>query len=117
MFEPQINVTYGAFYIFGPFLLWIGGANVLARISGYGPSIVRMLLGKTPILRDVSIGIRSSELNRSMNQLGLIVILTISIATLAVSQGHTGSIVDQRSADASAGADLQINLFEVATVI
>jgi ABC-type lipoprotein release transport system permease subunit len=71
-----------------------------------------MLLGKTPILRDVSIGIRSSELNRSMNQLGLIVILTISIATLAVSQGHTGSIVDQRSADASAGADLQINLSE-----
>lgn len=109
---PELNVTYGAFYIFGPFLLWIGGANVLARVSSYGPSIIRILLGKTPILRDVSIGIRSSELNRSMNQLGLIVILTISIATLAVSQGHTGSIVDQKSADAAAGADLQIRLSE-----
>jgi len=108
--DPKLNITYGAFYIFGPFLLWIGGANVLARISGYGPKLVVLLLGKTPILKDVRIGIRSSELNRSMNQLGLIVILTISIVTMAVFQGYTGSLVDERSAEASAGADIQINL-------
>ena len=110
--EPKLNITYGAFYIFGPFLLWIGGANVLARISSYGPKLVVLLLGKTPILKDVRIGIRSSELNRSMNQLGLIVILTISIVTMSVFQGYTGSLVDERSAEASAGADIQINLTE-----
>ena len=110
--NPNLNVTYGALYIFGPFLLWIGGANVLARVSGYGPRLASLLLGKTPVLKDVKIGIRSSELNRSMNQLGLIVILTTSIVTMAVFQGYTGSLVDERSAEVSAGADMQINLAE-----
>ena len=108
--NPNINITYGALYIFGPFLLWIGGANVLGRVSGYGPRLASLLLGKTPLLKDVKIGIRSSELNRSMNQLGLIVILTTSIVTMAVFQGYTGSLVDERSAEMSAGADMQINL-------
>ena len=108
--NPNINITYGALYIFGPFLLWIGGANVLGKVSGYGPRLASLLLGKTPLLKDVKIGIRSSELNRSMNQLGLIVILTTSIVTMAVFQGYTGSLVDERSAEMSAGADMQINL-------
>jgi hypothetical protein len=45
-----------------------------------------------------------------MNQLGLIVVLTISIVTMAVFQGYTGSFVDERSASASVGADIQIEL-------
>jgi hypothetical protein len=45
-----------------------------------------------------------------MNQLGLIVVLTISIVTMAVFQGYTGSLVDERSASASVGADMQIEL-------
>jgi len=108
--NPKLNITYGALYIIGPFLLWIGGANVLGRVSGYGPRLASLLFGKTPLLKDVKVGIRSSELNRSMNQLGLIVILTTSIVTMAVFQGYTGSLVDQRSAEMSAGADIQINL-------
>ena len=31
--NPNINITYGALYIFGPFLLWIGGANVLGKVK------------------------------------------------------------------------------------
>jgi hypothetical protein len=45
-----------------------------------------------------------------MNQLGLIVVLTISIVTMAVFQGYTGSLVDERSASATVGADMQIEL-------
>lgn len=108
MFKPDLNFTNGTLYIIGPFALWIGGSIILAKISGFGPKFVAVLLGKTPILSDVIIGIRSSGLNRSMNQLGLIVILTISIVTMAVFQGYTGSLVDKRSASASSGADIQI---------
>ena len=107
--NPDLSITIGAFYIFGPFLLWIGGALILSRISGYGPRLAILLFGKTPLLSDVKIGIRTSDLNRSMNQLGLIVVLTISIVTMAVVQGNTGSLVDDRTASARVGADMQIN--------
>ncbi len=107
--NPDLSITIGAFYIFGPFLLWIGGALILSRLSGYGPRLAILLFGKTPLLSDVKIGIRASDLNRSMNQLGLIVVLTISIVTMAVVQGNTGSLVDDRTASARVGADMQIN--------
>ena len=108
--NPDLSITIGAFYIFGPFLLWIGGALIFSRLSGYGPRLTILLFGKTPLLSDVKIGIRGSDLNRSMNQLGLIVVLTISIVTMAVVQGNTGSLVDDRTASARVGADMQINL-------
>ena len=108
--NPDLSITIGAFYIFGPFLLWIGGALIFSRLSSYGPRLAILLFGKTPLLSDVKIGIRGSDLNRSMNQLGLIVVLTISIVTMAVVQGNTGSLVDDRTASARVGADMQINL-------
>lgn len=108
--NPKLSVTTVLLYVLGPFALWIGGAVIMARLSGYGPKLTVFLLGKTRILSDVRIGIRGSELNRTMNQLGLIVVLTISIVTMAVFQGYTGSLVDERSASASVGADIQIEL-------
>ena len=82
----------------------------MARLSVYGPILTVFLLGQTRLLSDVRIGIRGSELNRTMNQLGFIVVLTISIVTMAVFQGYTGSLVDERSASASVGADMHIEL-------
>lgn len=106
----KLSIITGLISGLGPFTLWIGGSVVFARLSGYAPRVTTFLLGKTKILSDVRIGIRGSELNRSMNQLGLIVVLTISIVTMAAFQGYTGSLVDERSASSSVGADIKINL-------
>ena len=43
-----------------------------------------------------------------MNRLAVIMILTLSIVTLAAVQGYTGTLVDERTADVAVGSDLQV---------
>ena len=102
----------GLFGIFGPFLLWIGGALVLGRLGAKGPQIMQVIFGRTKILSDVKRGLKGSGSAESVNRLAVIMLLTLSIVTLAAVQGYTGSLVDERTVDARVGSDLQITFEE-----
>ncbi len=99
----------GLLGIFGPFLLWIGGALLLGRLGALGPQLMQVLLGRTPLLKDVRRGLKGSGSTESVNRLAVIMLLTLSIVTLAAVQGYTGTLVDERTADAQVGGDLQVS--------
>lgn len=113
----------GLLGLFGPFLLWIGGALLLGRIGAKGPRIMQLFLGKTPLLKDVKRGLKGSGSTESINRLSVIMLLTLSIVTLAAVQGYTGTLVDEYTASATVGSDLQItteqptNLTEVQNIL
>ena len=94
--------------LLGPFCLWIGGALVLGRIGAAGPNILTALLSWSPAISDIRRGLRGSGSSESVNRLAVIMILTLSIVTLAAVQGYTGTIVDQRTTSAENGADVQV---------
>ena len=100
----------GLLGIIGPFALWIGGALLLGRIGAKGPQIMQLLLGRTPLLNDVKRGLKGSGSAESVNRLAVIMLLTLSIVTLAAVQGYTGTLVDEKTVDATVGSDLQITL-------
>jgi len=94
--------------LLGPFFLWIGGALVLSRIGAAGPQILNRLAGWTPAISDIRRGLSGSGSSSSVNRLSLIMLLTLSIVTLAAVQGHTGTLVDERTTNSQNGADLKI---------
>ena len=98
----------GLIGIFGPFALWIGGALLLGRIGAKGPQIMQVLFGRTPLLKDVKRGLKGSGSAESVNRLAVIMLLTLSIVTLAAVQGYTGTLVDEKTVDATVGSDLQV---------
>jgi uncharacterized protein YjbI with pentapeptide repeats len=100
----------GLIGIFGPFALWIGGALLLGRIGAKGPQIMQVIFGRTSLLKDVKRGLKGSGSTESVNRLAVIMLLTLSIVTLAAVQGYTGTLVDEKTVDASVGSDLQITL-------
>ena len=100
----------GLLGIIGPFALWIGGALLLGRIGAKGPQIMQLLFGRTPLLNDVKRGLKGSGSTESVNRLAVIMLLTLSIVTLAAVQGYTGTLVDEKTVDATVGSDLQITL-------
>ena len=102
----------GLIGIFGPFALWIGGALLLGRIGAKGPQIMQVIFGKSAILKDVKRGLKGSGSAESVNRLAVIMLLTLSIVTLAAVQGYTGTIVDEKTVDATVGSDLQIQMEE-----
>ena len=97
----------GLINIFGPFMLWIGGALLLGRLGAAGPRIMQFFFGRSPLLSDVKRGLKGSGSAESVNRLAVIMLLTLSIVTLAAVQGYTGTLVDERTADVSVGSDLQ----------
>ncbi|HIK77949.1 MAG TPA: FtsX-like permease family protein [Candidatus Poseidoniales archaeon] len=113
----------GLFGLFGPFFLWIGGALLLAKIATHGPRIFAALFGWSPLLKDIRRGLRSTGSSESIGRLAVIMLLTLSIVTLAAVQGATGTLVDKRTADAQTGSSLSIefteamNFSEVETII
>ena len=98
----------GLFGIFGPFFLWSGGALLLAWLGAKGPYIMQFIFGKTALLKDVKRGLKGSGSSESINRLSVIMLLTLSIVTLAAVQGYTGTLVDERTADANVGSELQM---------
>ena len=98
----------GLLGIFGPFLLWIGGALLLGRIGAKGPQIMLLLFGRSRLLKDVKRGLKGSGSTESVNRLAVIMLLTLSIVTLAAVQGYTGTLVDERTVDATVGSDVQV---------
>ena len=102
----------GLISIFGPFALWIGGALLLGRIGARGPQIMQVIFGRTPLLKDVKRGLKGSGSAESVNRLSVIMLLTLSIVTLAAVQGYTGTLVDEKTVDATVGSDLKITMEE-----
>lgn len=98
----------GVVVLTGPFLLWIGGALILSRIGASGPRLMRKLFGRSAILKDVERGLSTSGSSESINRLAVIMLLTLSIVTLAAVQGFTGTLVDERTANLQSGSDLQV---------
>jgi ABC-type antimicrobial peptide transport system permease subunit len=98
----------GLVNIFGPFMLWIGGALLLGRLGAAGPRIMQFFFSRSPLLSDVKRGLKGSGSTESVNRLAVIMLLTLSIVTLAAVQGFTGTLVDERTADVSVGSDLQV---------
>ena len=94
--------------LLGPFFLWIGGALVLSRIGAAGPQILNRLMGWSPAISDIRRGLSGSGSSQSVSRLSLIMLLTLSIVTLAAVQGHTGTQVDEKTTDAQNGADLKV---------
>ncbi len=98
----------GLINVFGPFMLWIGGALLLGRVGASGPRIMQFFFSRTPLLSDVKRGMKGSGSTESVNRLAVIMLLTLSIVTLAAVQGYTGTLVDERTADVTVGSDLQV---------
>ena len=94
--------------LLGPFFLWVGGALVLGRIGAAGPNILTMLLSWSPAFSDIRRGLRGSGSSESVNRLAVIMLLTLSIVTLAAVQDSTGTVVDERTTCAQTGADMQV---------
>ena len=94
--------------LLGPFFLWIGGALVLSQIGAAGPQILNRLMGWSPAISDIRRGLSGSGSSQSVSRLSLILLLTLSIVTLAAVQGHTGTLVDERTTNAQNGADLKL---------
>jgi ABC-type antimicrobial peptide transport system permease subunit len=107
----------GLINIFGPFLLWIGGALLLSRLGAAGPTIMLKFFRKTPLLSDVKRGLEATGTNESTGRLATIMLLTLSIVTLAAVQGFTGSLVDERTADLEVGSDIKVYAVEPMTSI
>lgn len=98
----------GLLGIFGPFFLWIGGALLLGRIGAAGPKIMQFFFGRSQLLSDVKRGLKGSGSAESVNRLAVIMLLTLSIVTLAAVQGYTGTVVDEKTASVNVGSELQV---------
>ena len=105
-------ITNGLLKIFAPFLLWIGGAIILGKIGAKGPEFLVKLFGRTALLSDIRRGLTNSTSSDTVNRLAVIMLLTLSIVTLAAIQGYTGTDVDERTASADIGADLQVQFVD-----
>jgi len=98
----------GIFSFFGPFFLWVGGALVLSRLGASAPSFIEKPLRNTNLLRDVGRAIQKSSSTEGVGRLSLIIVLTLSIVTMAATQGYTGSKVDERTVSLAVGSDIRI---------
>ncbi len=101
-------VSNALLLLLGPFCLWIGGALVLGRVGAMGPKIMTALMSWSPAISDIRRGLRGSSSSESVNRLAVIMLLTLSIVTLAAVQGYTGTAVDERTTSAQTGADIQV---------
>ncbi len=101
-------VSNALLLLLGPFCLWIGGALVLGRVGAMGPKIMTALMSWSPAISDIRRGLRGSSSSESVNRLAVIMLLTLSIVTLAAVQGYTGTAVDERTTSAQTGADIHV---------
>jgi len=102
----------GLLGLFGPFLLWIGGALILGRIAAFGPRFFSILFGWTPLLKDIRRGLKGGGSSESIGRLATIMVLTLSIVTLAAVQGATGTLVDDRTAESQTGSVMSVQFDE-----
>ncbi|MCY3411068.1 MAG: ABC transporter permease [Candidatus Heimdallarchaeota archaeon] len=97
----------------GPFFLWIGGAMIGARVTKFIPIKLEPIFLSLPSFKDISRIIRSGLRRRGdTDRLAIIIVLTLSIATLAAAQGNTEFHHIQRTIEYEVGADMQVSFGE-----
>lgn len=117
LLEHQFNVDLNLSLLWsilinglGPFFLWIGGALVGARVTKYIPLRFERIFLALPSLKDINRIIRSGLRRRGdTNRLAIIIVLTLSIATLAAAQGNTEQVHVTRNLEWEIGSDMQVD--------
>lgn len=100
-------------FIFTPFLFWLGGSSVGSRIVKLVPLKLEAIFLRLPMFKDVKNVIKSGLKRRGdIERLAVIIILTLSIASLATIQGNTEETQAQRDIEWQIGADWKINFAE-----
>lgn len=94
----------------GPLFFWIGGALVGARIVKWVPLKLEGVFLSLNLFKDIK-RIISSGLRRrgGTDRLAIIIVLTLSIATLAAAQGITNENHSLRTLEWEVGSDFQVN--------
>lgn len=123
LMELGISINLGPAAILlallGPFLFWIGGAAVVARLAVWIPSKTDPIVRRIGFLKDVSILIRGNIFRKSgdVPRLALIIALTVSFSILAAVQGTTGQVHKERMIEFDIGADIVVNTgFNISTL-
>lgn len=99
-----------AIFVITPFLFWIGGSSVGSRLTKWIPLKLQASFLRLPFFNDVKRIIKSGLKRRGdVDRLALIIILTLSIATLATIQGTTEERHAERDLEWQIGADWQVN--------
>ncbi len=97
-------------FLFMPFIFWIGGSSVGSRVVKWIPLKLEAIFLRLPVFRDVKNVIKSGLKRRGdIERLAVIIIMTLSIASLATIQGNTEETQAQRTIQWQIGADWQIN--------
>ncbi|UYP47152.1 hypothetical protein NEF87_003437 [Candidatus Lokiarchaeum ossiferum] len=110
---PISQATEIAIFVISPFMFWIGGSSVGSRIVKKIPLKMEKSLLAIPVFHDVKQIIKSGLKRRGdIERLAVIIILTLSIASLATIQGNTEETQAERSLEWQIGADWQINFAE-----
>ncbi|MCH8908131.1 MAG: ABC transporter permease [Candidatus Heimdallarchaeota archaeon] len=115
--DQQFGITFNLSFLFqllinglGPFFFWIGGALVGARISKKVPLKFEGILLSVAFFKDIKTILRSGLLRRGeTDRLAIIIVLTLSIATLAAAQGITDEQHSIRTLEWEVGSDFQVN--------
>ncbi len=100
-------------FLFMPFIFWIGGSSVGSRVVKWIPLKLEAIFLRLPVFRDVKNVIKSGLKRRGdIERLAVIIIMTLSIASLATIQGNTEETQAQRNIQWQIGADWQINFVD-----
>lgn len=97
--------------VFGPVCFWIGGGALTARLVVFLPTRTDPIIKRIGFLRDVSVLIKGNIFRKSgdIPRLALIIALTVSFSILAVVQGVSGEVHQQRLVEWDVGADVQVS--------
>lgn len=100
------SLYQGIIFMITPFTFWIGGSSVGSRLTKWIPLKLENSFLKLGIFKDTKRVIKGGLKRRGdMDRLALIIILTLSIASLATIQGTTEENQAQRKLEWEIGAD------------
>ncbi|MHA2362562.1 MAG: FtsX-like permease family protein [Candidatus Hodarchaeales archaeon] len=107
---PNFGIAQLLIEILGPFLFWIGGSAIVARLAVWLPDKTDPIIKRLGFSKDIAILIKANVLRKSgdIPRLALIISLTVSFAILANVQGQTGEAHDKRVVTWNTGSDLRI---------
>jgi len=99
------------FVFLGTISLWVGGALAGPRISQWIALKAERIFLRLFFLKDVALIIKSGLRRRGDTaKLVLIIVLTLSVATLASVQGLTDQMNTERNLEYKIGADFKVNM-------